>query len=62
MALGAIEIAKVSLAKRRNGGVDIAGMLKMQDRTMRDLLHETREQSTTLTTILAIIKAERGKR
>ena len=60
MALGAIEIAKASLAKRRNGGVDV--LLKAQDRTMRDLMVETREQTGTLTRILAIIEAERGQR
>ncbi len=60
VALGAIEIAKASMAKRRNGSVDV--MLKAQDRTMRDLMTETRNQSDTLTRILAIIEAERGQR
>ena len=60
VALGAIEVAKASLAKRRNGSIDI--MLKAQDRTMRDLMTETHSQTTTLTRILAIIEAERGQR
>lgn len=62
VALGAIEIAKVSLAKRRNGGVDVSVMLKTQQESMRDLVQETRDQGKILTNILAIIKAERGKR
>ena len=60
VALGAIEVAKASLAKRRNGSIDV--MLKAQDRTMRDLMTETHQQTTTLTRILAIIEAERGQR
>ena len=60
VALGAIEVAKVSLARRRNGSIDV--MLKAQDRTMRDLMTETHQQTTTLTRILAIIEAERGQR
>ncbi len=60
VALGAMEVAKASLAKRRNGSVDV--MLKAQDRTMRDLVNETREQGHTLTEILTIIKMERGQR
>jgi len=60
VALGAIEVAKASLVKRRNGSIDV--MLKAQDRTMRDLMKETREQTGTLTRILAIIEAERGQR
>ena len=60
VALGAMEVAKASLAKRRNGSIDV--MLKVQDRTMRDLMREARNQSGTLTRILAIIEAERGQR
>ena len=62
VALGALEVAKVSLAKRRNGGLDVSAVLKAQDRTMRDLVSETREQTTTLTKILTIIERERGQR
>ena len=62
VALGAIGIAKVSLAKRRNGGVDVAVMLKTQQESMRDLLKETRDHGKILTNILAIIKAERRQR
>ncbi|KKM21754.1 hypothetical protein LCGC14_1632240 [marine sediment metagenome] len=60
VALGAIELAKASMAKRRNGSVDV--LLKAQDRTMRDLMTETRNQTDTLTEILTIIKMERGQR
>ncbi len=60
VALGAIELAKATMAKRRNGSVDV--MLKAQDRTMRDLMTETRNQTHTLTQILTIIKMERGQR
>ena len=59
VALGAIEVAKASLAKRRNGSVDV--ILEAQDRTMRDLVLETRAQTTTLTKILTIIERERGQ-
>ena len=60
VALGAIEVAKASLTKRRNGSVDV--MLKQQDRTMRDLMTETHQQTATLARILAIIEQAGGKR
>ena len=53
VALGAIEVAKASLAKRRNGSIDV--MLKAQDRTMRDLMQETRQQTRTLDKICVIL-------
>ena len=62
VALGAIEVAKASLAKKRNGSsVDVAVMLQTQERTMRELVTETHQQTTTLTKILTIIQ-ERGQR
>lgn len=62
VALGAIEVAKASLAKRRNGSaIDVAVTLRTQERTMRDLVTETHQQTTTLTKILTIIQ-ERGQR
>ncbi len=60
VALGAIEVAKVSLAKRRNGSIDV--MLKQQDRTMRDLVTQTHQQTATLARILAIIEGAEGQR
>ncbi len=60
VALGAIEVAKVSLSRRRNGSIDV--MLKAQDRTMRDLMTETHQQTATLARILAIIEQAGGKR
>ncbi len=60
VALGAIEVAKASLAKRRNGSIDV--MLKQQDRTMRDLVTQTHQQTATLARILAIIEGAGGQR
>ena len=61
VALGAIEVAKIAVAKR-NGKINVPAVLKAQDRTMRDLLAETREQTRTLDKICVILDRQGGVR